>query len=68
MQDLTADDVRHLINTKSAPFGSVARWAKSEGISKAYAFDVVSGKTEPGPRICKALGLERVVFYREESK
>jgi len=65
MKTYTADDVRRIIQDRAAPCGSVSRWARSVNVSPAYAIDVVSGKTEPGPRICTALGLERVVTYRE---
>lgn len=38
--------------------------ARALGVSTTYLSDVMCGRRKPGPKILKALGLERVVVYR----
>lgn len=42
--------------------------ADALGVSEAYLSDIVRGHKAPGPKILNALGLERVVTYREKGK
>lgn len=35
------------------------------GITPSYLCDVLQGRREPGPQVLRALGLERVISYRE---
>ena len=44
--------------------GSQRALAKELGVSEAYLSDVINGRRDPGRKILKALGLERVVAYR----
>jgi hypothetical protein len=39
--------------------------AKKIGISDAYLSDVLNGRRDPGPAICKFLKVEAVTVYRE---
>lgn len=61
---MTSDDVRALLRDKVAAAGSAMKWAEDAGTAATYVSDVLRGKVEPGPRILKALGLERVTTYR----
>lgn len=51
---------------KHATGNSQAQWAREHGISPGYVNDVLNGRREPGKAILEALGLERVVSYREK--
>lgn len=44
--------------------GSQRALAKELGVGEPYLSDVIHGRRDPGPKILKALGLERVVSYR----
>jgi hypothetical protein len=46
--------------------GSQAAFAEKHIISLQYVNDVLRGRREPGPIILNALGLERIVTYREK--
>ena len=46
--------------------GGQAAWAKAHGVSAAYVNDVLRERREPGKSILDALGLEKVVTYREK--
>jgi transcriptional regulator with XRE-family HTH domain len=41
-----------------------AALARELGISKGYLHDVISGRREPGAKLCEALGLE--IVYRKK--
>lgn len=45
--------------------GSQRAAALKLGITQAYLSDLILGKRKPGPRVLKALGIERDVTYRE---
>lgn len=61
---MTNDDVRELLREEVNKAGNAMLYAKIAGCAPTYVGDVLRGKSEPGPRIMKALGLERVVTYR----
>lgn len=66
---MTEDDVIELLKREVAKAGSRAAWARQHGFSRAYVSDLLtgkSGKTEIGPRLLDALGLE--VTYRRRKK
>jgi hypothetical protein len=66
---MTEDDVIALLKREVAKAGSRAAWARLHGFSRAYVSDLLSGKsgkTEIGPRLLDALGLE--VTYRRRKK
>ena len=44
--------------------GSQRALARELGVSEAYLSDIINGRRDPGRKILKALGLERVVDYR----
>jgi hypothetical protein len=44
--------------------GSQAELARELDVSPQYLHDVLNGRREPGRKILKALGVERVVSYR----
>ena len=48
--------------------GSQRALAKELGVSEPYLSDVIRGRREPGPKLLKARGLERVVDYRAVKK
>lgn len=54
-------NVREVLSEKAKP--TQIAWAKSHGVSPAYVSDVIAGRREPGKKILKALGLEKVVTY-----
>ena len=45
---------------------TLAVFADELGVSPAYLSDVLNGNREPGPKILDALGIERVVSYRQK--
>ena len=63
-----AQDVDALARLEAAiaQDGSAAAWAARVGISAAYVSDVRRGLRQPGPSVLQALGLQRVVSYRED--
>lgn len=40
-------------------------WARRHKVSHTYVWQVLAGNLRPGAKIAKALGVERVVAYRE---
>lgn len=54
-------DVKEALKSVAKP--TQAEWARTHGISAAYVSDVIQGRREPGEKILKALGLEKVVTY-----
>lgn len=59
-----ADVIKRLAAECRAAGGSSA-WARKAGVSATYVSDVLAGKRAPGGRLLIALGIERVVTYRE---
>jgi DNA-binding transcriptional regulator YdaS (Cro superfamily) len=46
--------------------GSQKAFAKAHGVSQQYISDVLMGRRGAGEKLLDALGLERVVSYREK--
>ena len=46
--------------------GSQVAFAEKHGVSLQYVNDVVRGRREPGQKILDALGIEKLVVYREK--
>lgn len=44
---------------------SKTKAAAALGISAQYLHDVMQGRREPGPKLLRALGVERVPHYKE---
>lgn len=56
-------DVKRLLDRECANAGSVAAWARENGVSKSYVSGVLNSEREIGPKILDALGLRRVTRY-----
>lgn len=54
------------LETAIAEAGSARAWATRVGVSDVYVSDVRRGIRPPGPSVLQALGLQRVVSYRDE--
>lgn len=48
-----------------ATVGTAAEFCRKHSVSEAYVSEVLSGSKPPADKILAALGLERVVTYRE---
>ena len=59
-------DVIALLKKRCEDAGSQRAFAETNGISPQYITDVLRRKREPGAMILDALGLEKVVTYREK--
>jgi hypothetical protein len=62
---MTADDVRNLLRRACEQAGTAAAWAAKHDLSAAYVSDAMNGRRDPGPAICKALGLTSETNYRK---
>jgi DNA-binding transcriptional regulator YdaS (Cro superfamily) len=62
---MTAADVRTMLKDACRKAGTSAAWAAKHGLSQAYVSDAINGRRDPGPAICKALGIEAGVSYRK---
>jgi hypothetical protein len=58
-------EMRKLFAEKVKQAGSILAFAKQAGISSAYVFNAYKGKIAVGGSILDALGLEKVVEYRQ---
>jgi predicted transcriptional regulator len=52
-----------MLNARTAKASQVSV-AADLGIKPSYLCDLLKGRREPGPKVLKALGLERIVTYR----
>lgn len=48
--------------------GSQKNFAQQQGLSEQYVSDVLNRRREPGQKMLDALGLERIVGYREKAQ
>ena len=63
---LTADEVRERLGSVCEAVG-MRQWARNIAVDVAYISRVLSGEKEPAKgRLLDALGLERVVLYRQK--
>lgn len=62
---MTPDAVRRLLRAECIKAGSQMAFAKQAGVSLSFVNDVLMARRSPGPSICSALGLERIVGYRK---
>lgn len=62
---LTEDDVRLRLRAAIEAAGSQRNFADEHGFTASYIHDVLHGRRALAPRILEALGVERVVRYRE---
>ncbi len=67
---MTKNDVVGLLAQKVASAGGQRAWARENKVSAPYVNDVLHGNRDPGPSICKALGIRMirrwVVEYKAE--
>lgn len=57
-------EVRALLQKNADAHGQAKLYAKHIGVSPQYLNDVLRGRREPGKKMLRALGLDKVVFYR----
>lgn len=57
---MTKTQVLALIRKAVSAAGNQARWAEAQGVSPAYISMVLSGDKDPSPKLCAAVGVERV--------
>ena len=62
---MTEQQLNKRLRLACEELGSQYQWATKFKLSPAYVSDVVRGRRQPGQAILKALGLERVITYRE---
>lgn len=60
----TLPEVCTLLQKSADAHGQAKLYAKHIGVSPQYLNDVLRGRREPGKKILRALGLEKVVLYR----
>ena len=61
-------EVLGLLVSEVRKAGSQSAWARERGISAAHVNDVIKRNRAPGPTILNALGLERVITYRQKDQ
>ncbi len=62
---MTVDDARQMLREACRKAGTSAAWADKHGVSQAYVSDTLNGRRDPGPAICKALGIVAELSYRK---
>ena len=67
-KQLTLTDVIALLKKRCEEVGSQRAFALDNDISPQYITDVLRQKREPGQMVLAALGLEKVVTYREKEQ
>jgi hypothetical protein len=68
---MTYEQFKEQMKRQKKKYKTWAAWAKEIDVSTAYISDVWKGRRDPGEKLLKAMGLERVVEYRairKESK
>lgn len=61
---MTREQVLKRLRHLAGVYGSQKALAEHIGVSGAYLSDVLQGYRQPGPKILKALGIERNEAYR----
>ena len=61
--ELSADDVRAMLENECREVGGQTAWAELHDVSPAYVCDVLAKRREPGKAILAGLGLVRIVNY-----
>ncbi len=56
-------DVRQLLSMSIKAVGNQYQWATKFKLSPAYVCDVLKGRRAPGPALCTALGIRRIIRY-----
>jgi DNA-binding transcriptional regulator YdaS (Cro superfamily) len=65
---LDSMDVCARLSAACKEAGGQSAWAALHGVSPTYVSSVLHARIEPGKAILQALGLVRVVVYREAVK
>lgn len=65
---MDADQVRDLLRAKTEEAGSSGTWARLNMIAPGYVADVLAKRRDPGGKILRALGLEKIVTFRESAQ
>ena len=65
---MNEQDVLDRLRAAIEQAGSQRAFADQHGISLQYVNDVLHKRREPGQKILDALGIERVVIYREKEQ
>jgi hypothetical protein len=65
---LDSMDVCRRLSEACKDVGGQSAWAALHGVSPTYVSSVLHARIEPGKAILQALGLVRVVVYREAVK
>ena len=65
---LDSMDVCRRLSEACKEAGGQSAWAALHGVSPTYVSSVLHARIEPGKAILQALGLVRVVVYREAVK
>lgn len=61
---MTRERVIVLLNRSIREAGGRAKWAAKHELSYEHVRAVIEGVRDPGPKLLRALGLERVTTYR----
>jgi len=64
-QELDRDEIVRLLRMKVEMAGSCRQYGHDHWLSGSYVQHVLEGKELPGPSILRALGYEKVVYYRK---
>ena len=73
MKVLTLRDVRKMLAKACAEaggdkaYGGMTAFCAAHGLSTSYVHGVLHGPSKPGPRVLKALDIERVYVKRSKS-
>lgn len=59
--------VEKMLRDACTEAGGQSAWAEKNGLSSQYVCDVAKGRRAPGKAILDALGLEKMVIYREKT-
>lgn len=63
---LTEQQVIERLRAATSAAGGQKAFAKAHGFTPGYIHDVLHGKRAPADRILAAIGVERIVIYREQ--
>ena len=65
---VNAWELRQMLREAVKALGSQSQWAEQHGVSKQYLSHVLHGRTVPSPKICEALGYQRVVMFERKDR
>lgn len=62
---MTKEQVLAALRQACVTAGSQDAWAAAHGVSPTYVADTLGGRRGPSGKVLAALGLERVIVYRD---